>query len=277
MVTRRRALLPRTAAACLVACLAVTGIVSGAAAATGDDEITFVGHGWGHGRGMGQYGALGYAVDQGKSYSWILDHFYGGTVRGDVGNPEMTVELLGLNGKPLVVTGAHVNVHAAGSSTMTDLGTAARFTVLSNGYVRVEKASGCAPEATGGSWQLVSDNQFTSGNTRVAPQAGASAVAELLRVCEAGDERAYRGELSVVGTSASQMTINHLPTESYLKGVVPRESPATLGRPGRREGRGGPQGAGGLRALVRPVQQPAERRKDVRHDLLPGLRRCRDP
>ena len=250
---RRPQRLRALAATCLAtAGLVVAGIAPASAAGhapaavaqatSGDDTITFVGHGWGHGRGMGQYGALGYAVDYGKPYSWILDHFYQGTVRGDVGNPEMTVELLGLTGKPLVVTGAHVYVHPAGSSTMTPLGTAARFTVLANGYVRVEKASGCAPEATGGSWQLVSDNQFTTGNTRVAPQTGASAVAELLRVCEASGERAYRGELSVVGAAGAQMTINHLPTESYLQGVVPRESPASWA------GLGGGKGAEALKA-----------------------------
>ena len=42
-------------------------------------QVTISGHGWGHGRGMGQYGAFGYAVDHGWSGSQILDHFYGGT------------------------------------------------------------------------------------------------------------------------------------------------------------------------------------------------------
>jgi peptidoglycan hydrolase-like amidase len=37
------------------------------------------GHGWGHGIGMPQYGAYGYALKEGKSYDWILGHYYKGT------------------------------------------------------------------------------------------------------------------------------------------------------------------------------------------------------
>ncbi len=221
--------------------LAAGSVSTGASAAatvTGDDSITFTGHGWGHGRGMGQWGALGYAVDYGKSYSWILDHFYGGTTAGDVGDPEMTVELLGLTGKPLVVTGTHVYVHTtAPSAPLVDLGTAARFTVQPDGHVKVEKSSSCAPESTGGSWQVVSDDgTYMANATRVQAAAGATAVPELLRVCEASDQRAYRGELSVVSSAGVQMTINHLPTQSYLRGVVPRESPASWGDMGGGKG-----------------------------------------
>src|SRR5665647_1891925 len=91
------------------------GAPAGVVAATTTDEYTFTGHGWGHGRGMGQYGALGYAVDHGWGYRQILDHFYGGTAVGSVGNPEMRVELLAMNGKPLVVTAPQIRVtNAAG-------------------------------------------------------------------------------------------------------------------------------------------------------------------
>src|SRR5207248_702526 len=41
---------------------------------------TFVlrGHGWGHGVGMGQWGAYGYA-QHGETFDWILGHYYPGT------------------------------------------------------------------------------------------------------------------------------------------------------------------------------------------------------
>ena len=35
------------------------------------DQIRIDGHGWGHGRGMGQFGAYGYAVDHGWSGTMI--------------------------------------------------------------------------------------------------------------------------------------------------------------------------------------------------------------
>src|SRR5450759_1991744 len=68
--------------------------------------ITFAGHGWGHGRGMGQYGALGYAVDYGWGYAAILAHYYGGTtLKGDAGNPTISVELTRLIGTDTIVRG----------------------------------------------------------------------------------------------------------------------------------------------------------------------------
>ena len=46
-----------------------------AVAAFPSDHVDFVGHGFGHGRGMGQYGALGYALG-GMAYGDILQHYY---------------------------------------------------------------------------------------------------------------------------------------------------------------------------------------------------------
>src|SRR5665647_2369562 len=43
---------------------AVTPSVPGERHLVAGDEMTFSGHGWGHGRGMGQYGALGHSRDQ---------------------------------------------------------------------------------------------------------------------------------------------------------------------------------------------------------------------
>ena len=61
------------------------------------------GRGWGHGRGMGQYGSLGYAVDEGWTRDAILDHYYGGTTPGIVPDVEIGVRLLGRDGKTTTV------------------------------------------------------------------------------------------------------------------------------------------------------------------------------
>ena len=55
-----------------------------AQAAPDDTVVALVleGTGNGHGRGMSQWGAYGYAVDHGWTSSQILDHYYGGTVSG---------------------------------------------------------------------------------------------------------------------------------------------------------------------------------------------------
>ena len=61
----------RAALSLVLASLFASAVPAAAAAAT----FTFTGGGWGHGIGLSQYGARGYAL-QGKSYSWILAHYY---------------------------------------------------------------------------------------------------------------------------------------------------------------------------------------------------------
>ena len=63
-------------------------------APVGSATFVVTGHGWGHGRGMGQWGAYGYA-QAGWSAAQILDHFYGGTTAGSAGNPNLSVRLSG--------------------------------------------------------------------------------------------------------------------------------------------------------------------------------------
>ena len=50
------------------------------------------GAGYGHGVGMSQYGAYGYAL-HGKSYKWILAHYYQGT-KISTTNPNQPVSVL---------------------------------------------------------------------------------------------------------------------------------------------------------------------------------------
>src|SRR5919204_193132 len=70
----------RRFAAAAVAALAFAGP---AAAGTTVAAATFVfnGHGWGHGIGLSQYGALGYA-QHGATYTQIVSHYYPGTQLG---------------------------------------------------------------------------------------------------------------------------------------------------------------------------------------------------
>ena len=60
-----------------------------AAATPPSTNVVLVGHGYGHGIGMGQWGSLGYALgDDGGAgnytYEQILSHYYGGTVMAEV-------------------------------------------------------------------------------------------------------------------------------------------------------------------------------------------------
>lgn len=222
MSSLHRRLASRIALPVTLALVAIVLPPTTAQAAAGD--VTFAGRGWGHGRGMGQYGALGYAVNFGWSSAQILDHFYGGTVAGNAGNPEMTVELTRVTGRDTVVTGGGllINSVAAGSVATLIRRTAA-------GTFQVFTAPGC-----GGPWTAKA-GLLGSGLT-ISTSGDQGVLGNLVRVCEATGQRAYRGSLSVVSVGATQMTINHVPTETYLRGVVPRESPASWGDMGGGKG-----------------------------------------
>jgi len=181
------------------------------------EKLTFSGHGFGHGRGMGQYGALGYAVNYGWSTAQILAHFYGGTGSGKVANSDMTVELLAHSGKPLVVTGPGLMVNS------TFVGAAAVRLTLSGNVVVAAKGAGC------GSASWVDFGTFPASSTTVRTTVVPTTLDTLLSTCESMGKRAYRGTLAVIASGGVQKTIIHLPLESYLRGVVPHELAASWG------------------------------------------------
>lgn len=74
------------AVAVVVPSLLVAGDRVGAAPGDVDDVVAYLveGTGNGHGRGLSQWGAYGWAVEHGWDWTQILDHYYGGTVMGDI-------------------------------------------------------------------------------------------------------------------------------------------------------------------------------------------------
>ncbi len=105
----RRALIV-VAAALGVAMLPLPGGSSSIAQAAPNDIIAVVvdGVGNGHGRGMSQWGAYGWAVDQGWNSQQILDHYYGGTTSGTVPTDRrIRVRLLDLDGASTVGVISH--------------------------------------------------------------------------------------------------------------------------------------------------------------------------
>lgn len=78
-----------------------------AQAATTDASGFFIdGGGFGHGVGMSQYGALGFAL-HGFSYSQILSHYYRGTTLGHV-SPDQDVTVMLTNGPGAEFGGANL-------------------------------------------------------------------------------------------------------------------------------------------------------------------------
>ena len=66
--------------------------------------MVITGKGFGHGRGLGQWGAYGYATLQGWTSRQILDHYYGGTVAGGLSpTSALGVRITNLDAKPLTL------------------------------------------------------------------------------------------------------------------------------------------------------------------------------
>lgn len=128
--------------------IAVLSTTAGTVAAQDDSDtvIPITGHGFGHGRGMSQYGALGYAIDFGWSSDRILNHYYGNTTAGTVSNSLQTVRLESSDSRPTVAqvdSGAMVLLDADGNVTHLGTGRAIRLTAVSGGFT-VADAPSCA-------------------------------------------------------------------------------------------------------------------------------------
>lgn len=179
------------------------------------------GHGWGHGRGMGQYGSLGYATGSAGSpwsHATILQHFYGGTTVGHLSDPLLAVILRTRTNQAMVV------YRAAGLQVrgQTDTPPAVRVTRRTDGRYDLQTSTAC-----GGPWST--PPRVLDGPVRVIPRADSGTTA--LRLCNSdGSAIAYHPTTELVASGAE--TVNLVRMEELLRGIVPRESPASWGDAG---------------------------------------------
>jgi SpoIID/LytB domain protein len=178
--------------------------------------ITLYGHGWGHGRGMGQYGAQGYASLYGWSSQQILAHFYQPTQPASVADQVITVRLIAQDGAQLDVTsGAAFTI--AGSPHRFAAGQALRLRSDAVGNVFASGMAGCGGAVYG--WV-----QLPAPVTIVSSVASpGDDLSRMLRTCGG---RTYRGQLAFLHADGAARTVNAVNLEDYLRGVVPRESPS---------------------------------------------------
>ena len=230
MSRRRRA--ARALTASLVAMSGFLSVVATPrpAAAFPGPTVELVGHGYGHGRGMGQFGSLGYAL-KGWSYERILDHYYGGTRMGTLPDGDITVQLTKHDGVSVIVSQEKGRLRT--SAAAGEFG-ALRVEKAGPNLFKVESAADCAGGPNG--WKLLKTVPgpvtFSPPNPRTDDRS------EMLQLCEIGGTRRWlRGEvLALEGKDAANTTtsraVNRVSLEGYLKGVVPRESPASWGSSG---------------------------------------------
>ncbi|HEX2699879.1 MAG TPA: SpoIID/LytB domain-containing protein [Acidimicrobiales bacterium] len=214
------------------------------------------GHGFGHGRGMGQYGALGYAL-AGWSSSQILDYYYGGTAAGSIGEVPMSVRIVRLDNLDTIVTQEQ---GGATTSTTPGLYRALKVhAVPATNLFEVSSSDSCT-----GQWTVIAQNV-------VGPIDLGSAIPQtddrttLPQLCEGTTTRWYRGHFTVGYADGIVRTVNNLGMEGYLRGVVPRESPASWGSLG---------GGAGMHALR--AQAVAARSYAQAQNRIPGFAKTCD-
>jgi len=163
---------------------------------TGEPVFVVTGHGWGHGVGMAQWGANGFAR-RGMSYNRILAHYYRGTTIGRAPVSKVRVLL------------------ASGKKTLT-IASAAPF--------RVRAPSGKVK-------RLAAGKHVIGPGLKVKPKGAKRRVAlDWPVVFLAGEEplrldRRYRGAIQVDVKGGRLRAINVVGLEQYLYGVVPSEVP----------------------------------------------------
>jgi len=241
----RKTLLAAMSGMLLVASVSWLTPMAPARAAPGDPNvglaIVIEGQGNGHGRGLSQYGAVGWSTVYGKDWTWILDHYYGDTVMGvaPVGS-RMTVRLTAQDDLQTAVIASGGNAFWVGGTPGDFTSMVAREVSSSGGQYtyQVWGKAGVAecPSSNDSlaSWVSLGTVTTAAGLPSVTfsvPGADdpATPAASLLGVCDsAGGVRHYRGNIFASnGTSGENRTVNDVDIESYVRGVVPRESPAS--------------------------------------------------
>jgi len=159
--------------------------------------VLFVsGHGWGHGVGLAQYGAYGYAL-HGWAFDKIVAHYYPGTELGPAPVKKVRVLLLASARRAVI------------SST-------APFTVVDGKGTSHKLPAGPQPLGPGLKVTL------SGGKAKALP--GPLLFSPGTSPLSLGG-RGYRGSLRVKANGSALEVVNVVGLESYLLGVVPSEMP----------------------------------------------------
>lgn len=191
--------------------------------------FTFNGGGWGHGIGLSQYGAKGYA-DAGWTYDRILKHYFQGTRLVSKKAPTVRVNL-----DKDKKSRSQWQIQAGAEATLT-------VTQYSNRSVNIslrETVSGAPAKywitTSGGNTRLHRDNGGSPGSVikTFEGRAYVSATSQTIRLCGSSGPYSHtgvrwRGNLHFIpDTASASFCVNFVSMEDYLKGVVPRESPSS--------------------------------------------------
>jgi len=156
------------------------------------------GHGFGHGVGVSQYGAYGYAL-HGKDYRFILAHYYQGSSIGQIEGTRIVRVLLD-------ISPGDVGFSGATSACGVALDPTRDYEAHRDGSrVKLRSSSGKPLADCGAKLRAAGRGKVTIAGVGT-----------------------YRGVLEAVPTESnpgSLNVINALPVEQYVRGVIPNESP----------------------------------------------------
>ena len=158
---------------------------------TAPSALVVSGHGWGHGLGLSQWGAYGYAK-HGWTYDRILAHYYTGTTLGDAKVASVRV---------LLASAKQVAVESASPWTVVD--SAGTKAALDPGRIVLKGKLALADHP-----DLVPPYTFTASQPLLVARVP------------------YRGRMRVSTDGKIVQVVDTIGLEAYLKGVVPAEMPS---------------------------------------------------
>ncbi|MGH9017944.1 MAG: hypothetical protein ACRDY1_09385, partial [Acidimicrobiales bacterium] len=239
-----------TAGAGLVVAASLVALPAPGAGAYPYADVTLQVHGFGGGTGMGQWGALGYAL-VGSTYTDILQHYYGTLAGGQttaidvpagwsdtttIVSVALTQNADGDNQdvivtSPAAFTAGGVSVAAGGAARFQQVGAG------SNSW-DVNVANDCGGDESGGpAWgstvATVTSPTAVPGGAEPFP---GNVAGTALTLCYVGGTLTVRGNIeATLNTLGQARALNTLPLGQYVADVTPSESPASwgaLGTPG---------------------------------------------
>lgn len=218
MTTTQRtitALILRAACVTVAACALFVAVASTALAET---QYWVTGRGWGHGIGMSQYGAKGFA-QHGYTGNQIISYYYHGASVGPApaGNGYVNVRL------SAGTTTRSFSVDAAGASVIKTGG--GTYGLVSGDVVKVKVESGLTVVYRTRSGVTA---KLYGGDTALTTLTGpAGSLRPLFTADNGASNTHYRGTLRVHNVSGKLTVVNNVGIEQYLWGVVPSEMPSS--------------------------------------------------
>ncbi len=204
----------------VTALLALTVAVGSAAPAGAATIFSITGHGFGHGIGLGQYGALGYA-QHGATWRQIVSHYYPGTTLGAVPagySPDERVLLSSGMGRLGFSAGVQITIRDEG-------GGLAQAQALPAGSYTL------APGLTAGRWRILNQTgtaviENMVGPVDISPWGRPLQIAQTMPLGWANAH--WWGWFRAIPQSNTAFDlVEDLPMQTYLQGVVPSEMPSS--------------------------------------------------